>query len=156
VLRIFSPLKILRLRGTKGQHATPRPPKPLTDGYVSVRVQDTHLCLQWHMGRQNVPCSDTFRFRLGPPVVSGRLKRERGFIAKRSDVCCAPLDYNMSESRAECQWPFRLACLSHAFRIHQSCAAFLVVFVRHALWTARCAFGRLLSLMSQSPMFVCI
>jgi len=33
VLRIFSPLKIRRLRpglnlGTKGQHATPRPPKP--------------------------------------------------------------------------------------------------------------------------------
>ena len=33
VLRIFSPLKIWRLRpglnlGTKGQHATPRPPKP--------------------------------------------------------------------------------------------------------------------------------
>ena len=38
VLRIFSPLKIRRLRpfepanlGTKGQHATPRPPKPYTD-----------------------------------------------------------------------------------------------------------------------------
>jgi len=37
LLRIFSPLKIRRLRpglkpanlGTKGQHATPRPPKPL-------------------------------------------------------------------------------------------------------------------------------
>ena len=33
VLRIFSPLKILRLRpanlGTKGQHATSRPPKPV-------------------------------------------------------------------------------------------------------------------------------
>jgi hypothetical protein len=38
VLKIFSPLKIRRLRpglnlGTKGQHATPRPPKPINFDY---------------------------------------------------------------------------------------------------------------------------
>jgi hypothetical protein len=43
VLRIFSPLKIRRLRpglnpnlGTKGQHATPRPPKPLVGVILNI------------------------------------------------------------------------------------------------------------------------
>ena len=85
----------------------------------------------------SLPCSDTVRCRLDPPVVSGLLKRKREFITRRSNVCCTPLDYYMSESHAECHWSFGLAFQSRAFGINQSCAAFMIVFVRHALWTPR-------------------